>query len=250
MCYGIDSEPPAPSAGGVPVEAAEQDLTSADGVTVGGFAALPRQPGGVGVVVLPDNQGLSEFYRRFAVQIAEQGHPAVALDYRRRDGRPDTDPEAPLLDRVHQLSSRVLDAYLPAALDWLRSPAGGACRAVVPLGFCLGGRLAFLAAAARYEVAGVIGLYGGPDALAGRPGPTQLAGTFTAPVLGLFGGADEHIPADSVAAFTAALAAAGVDHDVVTYPGAPHSFFDRHRTEYAEQSRDAWRRMLTFLRDR
>lgn len=239
-----------PPAGGVPVETAEQVLTSADGAEFGGFAAIPRRVGGVGVVVLPDNQGLSDFYRQLAVAVAELGHPAIALDYRRRDGRTDTDPEAPLLDRFRQLSDRVLDAYLPAALDWLRSPAGGACRAVVPLGFCLGGRLAFLAGTPRYGVAGVIGLYGGLDAVAGQPGPIQLAGTLTAPVLGLFGGADDAIPADSVAAFTAALAAAGTDHDIVTYPGAPHSFFDRHRTEYAEYSRDAWRRILSFLHDR
>jgi carboxymethylenebutenolidase len=61
------------------------------------------------------------------------------------------------------------------------------------------------------------------------------------------GGADQAISADDVAAFEAALAAAGVEHEVVTYDGAPHSFFDRKQAEFADASSDAWRRVLAFL---
>ena len=46
---------------------------------------------------------------------------------------------------------------------------------------------------------------------------------------------------------SAALAAAGVEHEVVTYAGAPHSFFDRKQEEFADASEDAWRRVLDFL---
>jgi carboxymethylenebutenolidase len=66
-------------------------------------------------------------------------------------------------------------------------------------------------------------------------------------VLGLFGGADEGIPADAVATFTRALEAAGVEHDIVTYPGATHSFFDRKAQEFAAESADAWTRVLAFV---
>jgi carboxymethylenebutenolidase len=68
-----------------------------------------------------------------------------------------------------------------------------------------------------------------------------------APILALQGGADDHIPAADNAAFDAALTAAGVEHEVVIEPGAPHSFFDRRREEFAEQSEDAWRRTLEFI---
>ena len=61
------------------------------------------------------------------------------------------------------------------------------------------------------------------------------------------GGADQAISADDVAAFEAALAEAGVEHEVVTYDGAPHSFFDRKQEEFADASADAWRRVLAFL---
>jgi carboxymethylenebutenolidase len=61
------------------------------------------------------------------------------------------------------------------------------------------------------------------------------------------GGADEAIPAADVAAFERALADAGIEHELVTYAGAPHSFFDRRYEEHAEASEDAWRRVLGFI---
>ena len=68
-----------------------------------------------------------------------------------------------------------------------------------------------------------------------------------APILGLMGGDDPGIPLDDVAEFDEALAAAGVEHEVVVYPGAPHSFFDRKYEEFAADSADAWSRVLGFL---
>ena len=61
------------------------------------------------------------------------------------------------------------------------------------------------------------------------------------------GGADEAIPRSDVAAFDQALGEEGVEHQVVTYDGAPHSFFDRKQEEFADVSADAWRRVLDFI---
>ena len=69
-----------------------------------------------------------------------------------------------------------------------------------------------------------------------------------APILGLMGGDDAGIPAEDVAAFERALAEAGVEHELVTYPGAPHSFFDRKQDEFADASEDAWNRVLAFIK--
>jgi carboxymethylenebutenolidase len=77
--------------------------------------------------------------------------------------------------------------------------------------------------------------------------PVDLAKDYSAPVLGMFGGADQHITADSIAGFRSALDAAGVANDLVTYDGAPHSFFDRTAEQHADASADAWRRMLEFI---
>ena len=59
-------------------------------------------------------------------------------------------------------------------------------------------------------------------------------------LLGLFGGADQGIPPEAVAQLDRNLDTAGVEHEIVTYPGAPHSFFDRKFAEYAQESADAW----------
>jgi len=63
----------------------------------------------------------------------------------------------------------------------------------------------------------------------------------------IFGGADEGIPPADVEAFDGALKKAGVRHDMKVYPGAPHSFFDRKFTEFAEASADAWTRVQAFV---
>ena len=61
------------------------------------------------------------------------------------------------------------------------------------------------------------------------------------------GGDDPGIPVAEVEAFNHALDEAGVEHEVVIYPGAPHSFFDRKYEEFAADSEDAWSRVLAFL---
>ena len=81
----------------------------------------------------------------------------------------------------------------------------------------------------------------------GQPGPIDVVDQMEAPILALMGGADAAIPADVVAEFDAALTAAGVEHEIVTYPGAPHSFFDRRYEEFADASADAWQRTLAFI---
>jgi carboxymethylenebutenolidase len=66
-------------------------------------------------------------------------------------------------------------------------------------------------------------------------------------VLGLFGGADQGIPAAQVEELDSQLDRAGVPHEIMTYPDAPHSFFDRKAAEHADASADAWRRMLAWI---
>jgi len=70
---------------------------------------------------------------------------------------------------------------------------------------------------------------------------------MSAPILALQGGDDPGIPTEQSEEFAAALSAVGVEHEVVIYPGAPHSFFDRKYEEFAADSEDAWNRVLEFV---
>ncbi|MGW3073331.1 dienelactone hydrolase family protein [Kitasatospora sp. NPDC001132] len=252
MCYDPDAAPPAFTPAPWPLaEAAPLVLTSADGTRFGAFLARPEIATGPGVLVLPDNKGLSAFYRQTAARLAEQGHPALVLDYYGRtagafpEKRPAEFGELPnLLPHLLALTPDGLDADITAALARLRAVGPAE---VVALGFCFGGRQAFRTAAPRFGLAGAVGYYGYPDAINGAPGPTQLAGELTAPILAFWGGADEHIPADTVAAFDAALTTAGCPHDFVKYPRAPHNFFELSAVEHADAARDSWQRLLGFL---
>ena len=224
-------------------------LEAADGTRFAAFRALPDEPGGTGVVVLPDVRGLYRFYEELALRLAERGFAAVAIDYfGRTAGVGKRGDDFPCMDHVAKTTAQGVQADVAAAVAQLRSPEGGACSAMFTLGFCFGGRHSWLAAAAGHGLSGAIGFYGRPGIGGdGSPGPAQRAEEMKAPILGLMGGADPGIPPEEVAAFDEALTAAGVEHELVTYEGAPHSFFDRKQEEFADASEDAWRRVVAFL---
>jgi carboxymethylenebutenolidase len=248
MCHDTDS---APAVFGDPITPSQGEamtLTAGDGAAFRAYLARPDRPSGAGVVVLPDNRGLHPFYELLACHLAHRGHLALAIDYYGRTaGTEPRDEDFPFRDHMMQTSRESIDADIAAAVDHLRATDGG-LRATFSIGFCFGGRQSFLAARKRFGLAGAIGFYGGPNAFPnGAPGPIQLADELGAPVLGLFGGADEGIPPDDVTAFDEALTRVGLEHELVTYPGAPHSFFDRRQTEYADAAADAWQRALRFI---
>jgi carboxymethylenebutenolidase len=250
MCFELDSLPPVPVVSGAAVEHSDLELESGDGTRFAAFAALPDEPTGAGVAVLPDVRGLYRFYEELALRFAERGIAAVAIDYfGRTAGVGKRGDDFPYMEHVEQTTADGIQQDVRAAVDYLRSEKGGSAGAVFTIGFCFGGRHSWLSAAGGHGLAGAIGFYGRPgEGNDGSPGPAQRVSELEAPILGLMGGADEGIPAADVAAFEQALAAAGVEHELVTYPGAPHSFFDRKQDEFADASDDAWRRVLEFVR--
>jgi carboxymethylenebutenolidase len=249
MCFDHDSLPPIPPLSGAAVSHEDLVLEAADGNKFAAFAASPDEPSSVDVVILPDVRGLYRFYEELALRFAERGYRAVAFDYFGRTagvGKRDADFE--YMPHVQQTTPQGVQQDVSAAIAYLRSPEGGSCRSVFTVGFCFGGRYSWLSAAGGHELAGAIGFYGGPGPFRdGTPGPAERAAELRAPILGLMGGDDPGIPAEDIAAFDEALDAAGVEHELVTYPGAPHSFFDRKQEEFASESEDAWNRVLAFL---
>jgi carboxymethylenebutenolidase len=246
MCFEHDSAPPIPPISGAAVSHRELTLEAADGNRFAAFEATPEAPARSGVVILPDVRGLYRFYEELALRFAEHGYAAVAFDYfGRTAGVGRRDDEFEYTSHVEQTTQEGIQADVAAAVARLRA---GGCGAVFTVGFCFGGRNSWLAAASQHALAGAIGFYGRPGpGRDGSPGPTARAAELDAPILGLMGGADPSIPQEEVDAFDAALDAAGVEHEIVVYPGAPHSFFDRKHEEFAADSEDAWKRVLAFL---
>src|SRR5919202_1768506 len=239
MCFELDSLPPIPVLRGAAVSHDDLVLESRDGTRFAAFAATPEEPAEVGVVILPDVRGLYRFYEELALRFAERGIAAVAIDYfGRTAGVAKRGDDFQYAEHVTQTTPEGVQADVAAAVEHLRA---GGCTDVFTVGFCFGGRNSWLAAASGHGLAGAIGFYGRPgEGRDGSPGPGQRAGEIAAPILALQAGADANITADDNAAFQAALKDAGVDYELITYEGAPHSFFDRKQEEFADASEDAW----------
>ncbi len=248
MCFDHDSRPPIPPIAGGALDAEDVTLEAADGNQFMGYLARAAEPTGAGMVILPDVRGLNAYYRDLTLRFAEHGVDAIAIDYfGRTAGIGDRGPGFEYRKHVNQTRYPTLQNDVTAAAATLREVAGP--RSLFTVGFCFGGRLSFLSAGSGLGLAGVIGFYGWPvgETSNQSPAPADVAGTFECPVLGLFGGADEGIPADAVGMFESALTAAGVEHQVTTFPGAPHSFFDRKADEFANSSAAAWDQVQTFV---
>jgi carboxymethylenebutenolidase len=250
MCFDSDARPPLPPIRGGAIDERELTLRSRDGTTVAAHAARAERPSGAGIVVIPDVRGLHPYYEELARRFAEAGVHAIAIDlYSRTAGTGRRDAGFEYEPHVRRLRAETLGDDVAAAAAFLRSPEGGEPERLYTVGFCLGGRVSLLQAAAGLDLAGVIGFYPWPVGphRSGIPAPADEASRFGCGVLALYGGADAAIPPEARAAFDAALVAAGVDHRSVAYEGAPHSFFDRKATDFADASADAWRQILAFM---
>lgn len=249
MCVDHDADLPALPAGTHTAAAERLVLTAADGNRFNAVVATPETPTGQpGVLVLPDIRGLFRFYEDLACRFARHGYPALAMDYfGRTAGTEPRDADFAFMEHVGQTTSAGMNADIAAAVGHLGAAAGEA--PLYSVGFCFGGNMSWAASTHGHGLAGVIGFYGKPEA--DRPagdGPIwDRCGLIDGRLLALFGGADPGIPPENVSRFTAALEVAGTDHEVVTYPDAPHSFFDRSQGDFATESTDAWNRMISFM---
>ena len=252
MCFPPGARPPdiptdlAPISGGAGGE--DVVLTSSDRAKFRTFLAAAK--GDAGAVIAPDVRGLHRFYEELTERFASAGVHAMAVDYfGRTAGTERRADDWAYQDHVTAARARpdLIQADIAAAAAELRKRTG-ATRVFV-LGFCMGGRVAFNASAAQSGLAGVVGFYGVVRKRdeKDKDAPLDKIGRLKAPILGLFGGADKGIPTDSVEEFDRALSDRKLAHHLVTYPDAPHSFFDRTFAEYKKECDDAWRRVLGFI---
>ena len=249
MCFDTDSRPPIEPIAGGALDHASITLRGADGAALRAFEARPAQSTGAGILILPDVRGLHPFFEELALRFAERGIVAVAIDYfGRTAGTEARKPDFDHQPHVAQARWDNLAGDIRAGVGHLREMDPGP-RSVFATGFCMGGRLASLAATLGLGLAGAIPFYGWPTGQSsnGSPAPADVASRIECPILAIYGGADQGISDDSRAAYDRALEAAGVEHRSIVYEGAPHSFFDRKAAEFADASEQAWSEALAFI---
>jgi carboxymethylenebutenolidase len=247
MCFDRDALPPDPARTGMLSGSETTVLGADDGNQFAATVARTTEPASAGVVIIPDVRGLHRYYERLAEHLADAGVHAVAIDpYGRTAGAEHRDDDFDYAPHRAAVRDEGVRADVRAAAEMLRG--NGATRAL-SMGFCFGGR-ASLMQASQGGIDGVIAFYGSPtQRIEGGVSPLEEAqeGAVRAPVLGLYGGADRGIPVAEVEAYDRTLEEAGVEHRIVVYPDAPHSFFDRKMSEHAQVCRDAWAAVLGFI---
>lgn len=206
-----------------------------------------------GVIVIPEAFGLNGHIESVARRFADDGMIGLAIDIFHRSGAgvgsyDDFATVAPLFE--HLSDEGQLDD-LRAGVDHLRT-LGLTDDRIAVVGFCFGGRTAFLAAL-ELALGGAITYYGGGIVRAHRlPGfgsMIERVGELRTPWLGLFGDEDQSIPVEDVEALRSALDSAGADAEIVRYADAGHGFNCDERPAYhAESAADAWQRMIAFIR--
>ncbi|MSP23128.1 MAG: dienelactone hydrolase family protein [Dehalococcoidia bacterium] len=249
----MDSSSPTPTqpqfrGGAVDHEGLE--LAASDGNRFAAFAAWASEPEEPAIVILPDVRGLHHFYEELALRFAAVGYDAIAFDYFGRTAGVAKRPEGfEFMPHVAQCTVPGISADVQACVDRLRARPGQDARPVFTIGFCFGGGNSWIMAQTVNGIAGVVGMYGSPTRPQrdGSAPVIERVPDFRTPLLGLLGGADQGITAEDIEKFDRALSAAKVEHKLVSYPGAPHSFFDRHFADNVDAVNDSWRRILDFM---
>jgi carboxymethylenebutenolidase len=245
MCFDNDSAPPIQEIAGAAVSHDDLTLRAADGNAFSAFLAAPEETASTGVLILPDVRGLYHFYEELALRFAERGHAALAIDYfGRTAGTGKRDDDFEYGPHVDQTTDAGVQADTRAGVERLRELGA---RSVFTIGFCFGGRASWVAAASQHGLSGAIGFYGSPTRPRGGPSVIERIADIECAILALQAGEDQSITPHDNAAFERALTDAGVEHEIVVYEGAPHSFFDRKQADFADASDDAWRRTLAFV---
>ncbi len=247
MCYDDNARPPVPPGEAGQAHGDNIVLTSADGSSFAAYKAMPAQisSNGAQILIYPDIRGLHQFYKELALRFAEIGITAIAMDYFGRTASlAPRDEDFDFWPHVQKIDASNVFADARASIAEF-----DATKPTFVVGFCLGGSLSILTSTQEIGLTGAIGFYAGLSRQMSGSAGTVLDESVKAriPFLGLFGGDDQNITADQINKLDENLDAAGVEHQTITYQGAPHSFFDRRSAEYADASNDAWTRILDFI---
>jgi carboxymethylenebutenolidase len=191
--------------------------------------------------------GVNAHIRDVAQRIAREGYVAIAPELFHRSAAPgfevryDDFPSA--MPHMKALTEQGLADDVRASYEWLRDSSHVTPDCIGSIGFCLGGRISFLANA-TVALRAAISFYGGSIA----PALLPLAAKLHGPMLFFWGGLDKHIPQDQIRAVIDAVKAAGKPYINVEISDADHGFFCDARPSYNPvAAKEAWSLVTSFL---
>ena len=232
------------------------DLTVPDG-TMMTFSYHPAdgQPRPA-IIVIQEAFGVNDHIQDVAQRFAAEGYFTTAPDLFHRVGRNKTvtmgDMEAAGKLREGMTDGGIVDD-LNAVVAYLNSNPLAQGGKIGIVGYCMGGRVSFLAACKVPGISATAVYYGGnivprPDAPATGPVLLDQAGGISGPIIGFFGDQDRGIPVENVRKIEETLKGLGKEIEIHIYPGAGHGFFCDGRESYNKAAaKDAWPRTLAFF---
>ncbi|MEG3144049.1 dienelactone hydrolase family protein [Sphingomonas sp. RT2P30] len=197
------------------------------------------------IVVVNEIFGIHDYIKDICRRLAKLGYVAVAPDFFYRSGvsLPAMTDFKQIIPIVQQASVEQVDGDVRATTDWIKSRPFGDAKRIGITGFCWGGAVVWRSAMVDPDIRAGVAWYGQLKPLIAR------AAELKAPVLGLYGGLDQGIPAADRDAMIAALTAAGKTSSCIhVYPDAQHGFHADYRASYNEaDARDGWTKMLAHF---
>lgn len=234
--------------------AGEVKIPTQDG-EIPAYRAMPAEGGPFPtILVVQEIFGVHEHIKDVCRRLAKLGYFALAPELYARQG--DVSTLTNIQQIVSEVVSKVPDAQVMSDLDAAVAFAKGTGKADTArlgiTGFCWGGRITWLYAAHNPGVKAGVAWYGrlvGDSSALTPKHPVDVAADLKAPVLGLYGGADQGIPVATIDRMKEACRGAGKTCDFVVYPEAPHAFHADYRPSYrAEPAQDGWKRLQDWFR--
>jgi len=221
---------------------------SVDGNEIPLFVSIPDGSGPFPAVVVIQHQGgVDDFVQDMTRRIAQAGYVGVAPDLYHRDG-PDCQDDGPT--RRARLRDVSVIQDVNATVNFLKAHDAIDGERLGIVGFCMGGRVAYLMAAANPSFKAAAAYYGGNIMVPWGDGPAPFDRTaeIHCPLIGLFGEADANPSPDDMRKLDAELTKHGKVHKFHSYPGANHAFMNARGERYhAAAAQDSWPKTLAFF---
>src|SRR5215475_5280546 len=201
--------------------AGDAKIKVADGEMPAYFARPANVANPPVILVSMEIFGLHEYIRDVTRRLAKLGAFAVAPDYyfRKGDLGKFTD-RTELMAAVGGTPDAQVFSDLDSTVAWAKAQSGDTSRLGI-IGFCRGGRMVWEYDTHSPQLKAAVAFYGPlVDSNPNSKSPTQLAPEMKAPVLGLYGEADNGIPVAAIEAMKAALAESKKTAEFKIYPGA------------------------------
>ena len=219
-----------------------------DGADMRLYVSVPSGTGPFPAVVVIQHQGgVDDFMEEMTQRVASAGYAAVAPDLYHRDG-PDCKDDGPTR-RARLLDVNVIKD-VNATVDFLTGHRLVESDRLGIIGFCMGGRVSYLMAAANPHLKAAVAYYGGNIMVPWGEGPAPFERTaeMHCPLLGLFGAEDANPSPTDMRQLDAELTRLGKLHEFHSYPGAGHAFMNRRGERYrADADSESWPKTLAFF---